>query len=135
MSESINRVIKDYLESPKTDYAIMISGEWGCGKSHYIHNEFVDMIKTVTCPKEDNSNGERFYKPAFVSLYGVSSSEDFEYRVFCGISVGRGFGWMEPVIIEDKAHGGKKHQCYPDRTWSECTHALWTKISKPSHFI
>jgi len=94
MSESINRVIKDYLESPKTDYAIMISGEWGCGKSHYIHNEFVDMIKTVTCPKEDNSNGERFYKPAFVSLYGVSSSEDFEYRVFCGIN-----SWAEKGFI------------------------------------
>lgn len=95
MLESINAVIKDYLLSPNTDYAIMISGEWGCGKSHYIHNEFVDMIKTFSCPKvNEQSKGERYYKPAFVSLYGVSSAEDFEYRVFCGINT-----WAEKGII------------------------------------
>lgn len=95
MSESINRVLKDYLESPKTDYAIMISGEWGCGKTHYIHNGFVDMVKSVACPNgKGHDKGDQFYKPAFISLYGVSSAEDFEYRVFCGIN-----SWAEKGFI------------------------------------
>lgn len=90
----LNEIIKDYLESPSTDYAIMICGVWGCGKSFYIHHDFKDLVKTVTVPKKEGKQKEKTYNPAFISLYGVSSAEDFEYRVFCGIN-----SWAEKGII------------------------------------
>lgn len=97
MFESINGVIRDYLEVPNTDYAIMISGEWGCGKSHYIHHDFEALVKTIAVPvdvSDKKRDKTKYYKPAFVSLYGVSSADDFEYRVFCGVN-----SWVEKGFI------------------------------------
>lgn len=97
MFGSINGVIRDYLEVPNTDYAIMISGEWGCGKSHYIHHDFEALVKTIAVPvhvSDKKRDKTKYYKPAFVSLYGVSSADDFEYRVFCGVN-----SWVEKGFI------------------------------------
>ena len=93
----INRIITDYLTVPRTDFAIMISGEWGCGKSHYIRNGFKDLVKSINVPEADDNKKKQKtakYSPAFISLYGVSSAEDFEYRVFCGINA-----WVEKGFI------------------------------------
>ena len=93
----INRIITDYLTAPRTDFAIMISGEWGCGKSHYIRNGFKDLVKSIDVPEADDNKKKQKtakYNPAFISLYGVSSAEDFEYRVFCGINA-----WVEKGFI------------------------------------
>lgn len=99
---SLDSVIKDYLEIPCTDYAIMINGEWGCGKTHYLHNDFVNLVNDISVPQNDTSEIKKSkkklfhfgqinetvntYSPVFISLYGVSSVEDFEYKVFCGIN-------------------------------------------------
>jgi len=93
----INEIIADYLSAPNTDFAIMISGEWGCGKSHYIRHDFIDLVKGIEIPEtadKDKKQKKAKYNPAFISLYGVSSAEDFEYRVFCGIN-----SWAEKGII------------------------------------
>lgn len=63
----LNEIIKDYIESPSTDYAIMICGVWGCGKSFYIHHDFKDLVKTVTVPKKEGKQKEKTYNPAFIS--------------------------------------------------------------------
>jgi hypothetical protein len=103
--DTLNIVIKDYLSAAKTDYAIMISGEWGCGKSYYLHHEFEELIKTITVPQQTASDEKKvlwgkdskpvkLYSAAHISLYGVSSPEDFEYRVFCGINK-----WAENRLV------------------------------------
>ena len=81
MSESINCVIKDYLESPKTDYAIMISGEWGCGKSYYIEHAFSELVRGIDSPIKRETPKEKWfakkgessilfekYEPALITL-------------------------------------------------------------------
>lgn len=78
-------VIIDYLNSFETDYAIMISGEWGCGKSYYISHVLNDIIEGTLVPNA-RDNKDRYYSSAYISLYGVSSAEDFEVRVFNGIN-------------------------------------------------
>ena len=40
MNTVINAIVESYLNSPKkTDYAIMINGKWGCGKTYYIEHD------------------------------------------------------------------------------------------------
>jgi len=40
MNTIINAIIESYLNNPKkTDYAIMINGKWGCGKTYYIEHD------------------------------------------------------------------------------------------------
>lgn len=107
----LNKVIEDYLNAKSTDYAIMINGEWGCGKTYYLEHEFKDIVGKIKAPNGIVENASkktkrwfgkagttedsiRFYKPAFISLYGLSSAEDFYQRVFFGIN-----NWADNGVI------------------------------------
>lgn len=92
----LKEIIKNYLQAKDTDYAIMINGDWGCGKTYFLEHEFKDFVSKQNCPKESDACGllrkikknqdEYKYTPVFVSLYGVSSLEDFQFRVFLGVN-------------------------------------------------
>lgn len=107
--EELNEIISDYLQAKDTDYAIMISGEWGCGKTYYLEHEFNDFIQKQTCPTEPDtaqSNKKakaQMYSPAFISLYGISSPEDFHYRVFLGVN-----SWTKNKVAKALALMGTK---------------------------
>lgn len=120
MIERINSIVKDYLQAPKTDYAIMISGEWGCGKTHYLHHGFKDLLSKINVPPGDGDSelkksfwnrdkgSSSYYSPAFISLYGVSSVEDFEYKVFCGVNPWASNRWFRLATkIGGKIAGSK----------------------------
>lgn len=34
----IEKAVKAYIKNPNTNYAIMIDGEWGCGKTYFFEN-------------------------------------------------------------------------------------------------
>lgn len=57
--QELNNYIFHYLEKDKTQTAIMLSGEWGSGKTYYIEHELVPFLKrkNATC--------------IVVSLYGL----------------------------------------------------------------
>ena len=99
--ERLNAIISDYLQVKNTDYALMINGKWGCGKTYYLEHDFKDFIEQQEYPFASYtpiSIIERLkriwkrhpnkynFKAAFISLYGVSSPEDFNYRVFLGVN-------------------------------------------------
>jgi len=131
--EELNEMIKDYLAARDTDFAIMINGDWGCGKSYYIRNEFQEVVTSVECPVRDETKlisywdkgneftrslwhkikarwtkekityDEKKYYPFYISLYGVSSVEDFNARVtdeFFGL-IGKG-GNMLSAFLDGK---------------------------------
>lgn len=43
--EKLNEIVIDYLKVKDTDYALMINGKWGCGKTYYLQHDFKDFIK------------------------------------------------------------------------------------------
>lgn len=45
MNEAIISVIKDYLKRKDTDYALMINGAWGSGKTVFIKNALKSEIE------------------------------------------------------------------------------------------
>lgn len=65
--QEICRVIRDYVHENIYQYAIMLDGEWGCGKSWFVKNKVKPMFH------EDRECGT--YKYVYVSLYGVASVE------------------------------------------------------------
>lgn len=96
-TSDLDEIVKDYLKAPKTDYAIMINGGWGSGKSYYLTHEFKTLVENTLVPDDEvyekkkswrnkEPDIQKNYSPAFISLYGVSSVEDFEVRVFSGIN-------------------------------------------------
>ena len=44
--EDLVESILDYVRSDYTDYAIMINGEWGVGKTHFWNNKIRKKIET-----------------------------------------------------------------------------------------
>ena len=41
----LNSYIKRYLEEDKTHTAIMLTGEWGSGKTYYVENILVPFLQ------------------------------------------------------------------------------------------
>lgn len=69
---AIKGVVKEYLDKEHTDYAIMIDGVWGCGKSFFVENDLACSIRNIDCPYIDPT---KKYLPIVYSLYGAESAE------------------------------------------------------------
>lgn len=67
----LSKYVKHYVERDKTKSAIMLTAEWGTGKSHYITNELVPFL--------ENNGG---HKCIVVSLYGLSSVNDISKSIY-----------------------------------------------------
>ena len=64
--EDLVESILDYIRADYTDYAIMINGEWGSGKTHFWNNKIRNKIESMQL------NGKR-YTTIYMSLYGISN--------------------------------------------------------------
>lgn len=99
--KEINDIILDYLKVKESDYALMICGDWGCGKTYFLEHEFKDIVEKTDCPLNPDEeggfkrkvksifsgdDGSNKYSIAYVSLYGISSTEDFYHRVCLGVN-------------------------------------------------
>ena len=73
--EDLIESILDYVRSDYTDYAIMINGEWGSGKTHFWNNKIKKKIESMQL------NGRR-YTTIYMSLYGISNLEDISKKIF-----------------------------------------------------
>ena len=52
--EDLVESILDYVRSDYTDYAIMINGEWGIGKTHFWNNK-------IRNKNQDEENSSKYY--------------------------------------------------------------------------
>lgn len=68
--------IEEYIRRPYTDYAVMINGEWGSGKTHFWNNKLRQRIETIR-----NKDGQ-LYKTIYISLYGINSLEEISKKIF-----------------------------------------------------
>ena len=128
--EELNQIVRDYLEAQNTDYAIMINGDWGSGKSYYIKHDFFRVVtdvdykqeiseleslqtkltKVLTRSRKDQRNDNHLkkydakkYYPFYVSLYGIASIEDFNRKVADGVHdwIGKGID-IAKSFVKDK---------------------------------
>ena len=73
--EDLVESILDYIRADYTDYAIMINGEWGSGKTYFWNHKIRNKIENMEL------NGKR-YKTIYMSLYGISNLEDISKKIF-----------------------------------------------------
>ncbi|MDO5555755.1 MAG: P-loop NTPase fold protein [Clostridia bacterium] len=73
--EDLVESILDYVRADYTDYAIMINGEWGSGKTYFWNNKIRNKIESLQL------NG-RQYTTIYMSLYGISNLEDISKKIF-----------------------------------------------------
>ena len=63
---NILKILEKYENIPNTEYAIMIDGEWGCGKTYFIKHKYIG---------EDN-------KKIYISLYGIKSCDEIDKKIY-----------------------------------------------------
>lgn len=73
--EDLVESILDYIRSDYTDYAIMLNGEWGSGKTYFWNNKIKPKIESMAL------NGKR-YTAIYMSLYGISNLEEISKKIF-----------------------------------------------------
>ena len=73
--EDLVESILDYIRADYTDYAVMINGEWGSGKTYFWNNKIRNKIESMQL------NGKR-YKTIYMSLYGISNLEEISKKIF-----------------------------------------------------
>ena len=73
--EDLVESILDYVRADYTDYAIMINGEWGSGKTYFWNNKIRQKIDNMRL------NGKQ-YTTIYMSLYGISNLEEISKKIF-----------------------------------------------------
>lgn len=76
-----NQIIEEtlrYLSDKSYNYAVLIDGEWGCGKTYFIQNILKKRIE------EAEKSTENPRKLKYVSLYGCKSVQDIQENIIWG---------------------------------------------------
>ena len=73
--EDLVESILDYIRAEYTDYAIMINGEWGSGKTYFWNHKIKPKIEAMQV------NGKKL-TPIYMSLYGISNLEEISKKIF-----------------------------------------------------
>lgn len=67
--EHVSQYLNDYVNMDNPQYAVMLKGKWGCGKTHYIKK----MIESWNDEIKD-SKDKISIRPIYVSLNGINTS-------------------------------------------------------------
>lgn len=77
-NDELLKVIGDYIDS-KSKYAILIDGEWGCGKTEFANGKLIEYLR------EKNKNNENKNKEndgiCYISLYGLTTKQEIENEI------------------------------------------------------
>ena len=76
MNNHYIEIIKQYL-TIETNYAVIIRGNYGIGKTHFYKKTLIPIIREVPVPLVENKS----YSPLYISLFGVNSIEDIQLKV------------------------------------------------------
>lgn len=74
-TEKLSEYILHYLKNNKTKTAIMLSGEWGSGKSYYVEHELLPFLKAND------------YTAVVVSLYGISDIPTISKSIYMELKI------------------------------------------------
>ena len=68
--QAVKKAVRNYLKDPD-QYALMIDGEWGSGKTYFVENDMREAAEG--------------YRVIRVSLFGIGKSDDLYDRIYLGI--------------------------------------------------
>lgn len=95
--ENVKKYLDDYVVMPNPQYAVMLKGQWGCGKTY-----FVKKLIHEWSSKETPNKNAIYLKPIYVSLNGLSSVQQISYsikRVLCPILYSKGAKIVKKVVL------------------------------------
>ena len=74
--DTFNSFIKNYIENDKTGRAVMLTSDWGTGKSYYINHTLKPFLKSDNGGKHDC---------VIISLYGLTNISEISKSIYFGL--------------------------------------------------
>ncbi len=93
MNTGLIDIITRYITQPKTDFAILINGEWGSGKTFYIKNQLAKAISNLKFKVSEKE--EKAYDLVYVNLYGITSTEELQKKLIIELNP-----WMKTATYK-----------------------------------
>lgn len=93
MAEDYLKRITNYIFDNRFTRALLIDGDWGCGKSYFVKNTLINAIDSIPIPvkkefddlkkdKKEKTNKPKYYRSVLVSLYGVSKIDSVQNAIY-----------------------------------------------------
>ena len=98
-NNKLNEIIKTYVASPNYEGAIMVTAEWGAGKSFYLQNELVPFLE------------ENDIRVIIVSLHGLRDTFEISKAIY-----------VEYLLLNDKKKIFKNKICNTKKRKSALEH-------------
>lgn len=92
-----------YLGDTNYRYAILIEGEWGCGKTYFVLDDLQTAIK-----KYESAHTKRNIR--YISLYGCKSIEEIEENLYWSIIDEQFYKKYEQIIRSENYFGKEKEK-------------------------
>lgn len=67
--------------SIETNYAVILSGRYGTGKTHLFKEVIAPEIKKIASP----SDAKKKYRPIHISLFGFKAIEEIQISIFVSL--------------------------------------------------
>jgi hypothetical protein len=96
--------ISEYINDSRLRYAILLDGEWGCGKTYFTKKILMPFLENLEREKRENDKEYSPKKVIYISLYGVSSSDDIMKQI-----------WLQTIQFKENMLI-KKIKPYSDKT-------------------
>lgn len=81
MNSIKNKLIYDFLteyaKNPDPQYAVMLKGKWGCGKTHFIKKWLEEYNDDLKGEEEEAID----LKPIYVTLYGLTTIAEIKTAI------------------------------------------------------
>ncbi|MEI3052279.1 MAG: P-loop NTPase fold protein [Prevotella sp.] len=78
MNNQIFDFLNEYAKLPSPQYAVLLRGKWGCGKTYFVKNWLAEFDKSNKLPANENSIE---LKPIYVSLFGMREISDIKSAI------------------------------------------------------
>lgn len=102
----VDQMVLDYVKAPSTDYAIMLKGEWGAGKTYYWNHALTHDIEQIDSPVKIKEKVVK-YKAVHVSLFGIENLNGLIMRTTRAKYLGTNNKWVDRIVTVAEA-GAKK---------------------------
>lgn len=83
--EAIIKTILNYLDESIYDYAVLIDGSWGVGKTYFIKEKLIPCIDNREETKGNENSEYKKRKPIYISLYGIRSTSEISGQLYTNI--------------------------------------------------
>lgn len=78
MNNQIFDFLNEYAKLPSPQYAVLLRGKWGCGKTYFVKHWLAEFDKSNKLPANENSIE---LKPIYVSLFGMREISDIKSAI------------------------------------------------------